>query len=84
MPRKSQPKLLRVVCRRAALIRARFGDPPSLNKIKQSVENAPFIDRTGERFRSKLAKLSIGTSWSSIRKVNIVDESIPHHRISSK
>ena len=84
MARKSQPKLMRVVCRRAALIRARFGDPSSSNNIKQSGQNLPFIDRAGERFRSKLAKLSIGTSWSSIRKVNIVDESIPHHRISSK
>lgn len=77
MPRKSHRPPMRLVCRRAALIRAHFSDSSSSsNKVEQGHGKRTFIDRTGERFRLKLAKLSVGTSWMSIKKVSSIEESI--------
>ena len=75
MPRKSRTKLLQLVCRRVALIRARFGHPSSSNTIKEDGKKSSF-DRTGERFRLKLAKLNVGTSWPLIKKVDVLEEFI--------
>lgn len=69
MSRKLRTKLLKLVCKRAELTRARFGNSSRVtNKNKKFV----CINQTGDKFRSKVSQLSVGSKWSSIRKVGFI------------
>ena len=71
MPPPSQTKLMKLVCKRAGLARAPFRDS-SWSKKSDSIEKKPLpLNKTGEKFRSKLTKLSVAKSWSLIKQVRI-------------
>jgi len=71
MTRQSKTKLLKMVCKNAQLMRDRFRDASWTSKTSQSDTKPLIINKTGEKFRSKIAKLSVGKTWSSIQKVCI-------------
>jgi hypothetical protein len=72
MRRKLKTKLLKIVCKRSELTRARFGGSSWTNKTNQTDKKPLFAHKIGEKFRSKVAKLSIGSTWSSIQKVCMI------------
>ncbi|CAF1391404.1 unnamed protein product [Rotaria sordida] len=72
MARQTKTKLLKLVCKQAELTLARFRGSSSTNKTNQTDKNLSFINKTGERFRKKLAQLSVGTTLSSIKKEWII------------
>ncbi len=74
MPRKIKTKLLKMVCKHSELMRAPFHGSSWTSKTGQTDKKSLFANKTGEKFRSKVAKLSIGNTWSSIQKVCIIDE----------
>jgi len=77
MTRKSKKtKLLKMVCQRSELMRAPFHGSSWTSKISQTDKKSSFVNKTGEKFRSKVAKLSVGNTWSSIQKVCISEKHI--------
>ncbi|CAF1492707.1 unnamed protein product, partial [Rotaria sordida] len=72
MVRPTKTKLLKSICKQAELTHARFRGSSSTNKINQTDKNLSFIIKTGEKFRKKLAQLSVGTRLSSIKKEWII------------
>jgi hypothetical protein len=81
MMRQLKTKLLKIVCKRSELTRARFRGSLWTSKISQTDNKSLFVNKTGEKFRSKVAKLSVGKSWSSIQEVCIIEKYILHLRI---
>ena len=71
---------MKVVCKRAALMRERFPHSSSTNKHGPTDKKFLFVNKTGERFRSKLARLSVGKCWSAIQKVCIIEQDFPEDR----
>ena len=69
MTSKFQTKLLKNVLKRSQLSHSRFCGSSWTKKINETEKKPSCRDKTGEKFRSKVAKLSIGKSWSEIRKV---------------
>ncbi|CAF2618493.1 unnamed protein product [Rotaria sp. Silwood2] len=67
MTRKLKTKLLKMVCKRSELTRARFRGSSWTSKSGKT-DKSLFVNKTGEQFRLKLAKLSVGKTWSSIQK----------------
>jgi len=74
MTRQLKTKLLKSVCKQSELMRAPFHNSSWINKISQTDKKSLSISKTGEKFRSKLAKLSVGKSWSEIQEVCIIDK----------
>lgn len=72
MTRKLKTKLLKIVCERSKLMRAPFRGAFRKNGISQTDRRLLFVGKTGEKFRSSVAKLSVEKSWSSIQKVYII------------
>ncbi len=71
MTRQSKTKMLKMVCKSAQLMRDRFRDSSWTSKTSQLDKKPLVTNKTGKKFRSKVAKLSVGKTWSSIRKVCI-------------
>ncbi|CAF1411246.1 unnamed protein product [Rotaria sp. Silwood1] len=69
---KLKTNLLKIVCKRSELTRARFCGSSWTNKISETDKKSLFVNKTGEKFRSKVAKLSVGKTWSSIQEEWIV------------
>jgi hypothetical protein len=69
MNRKLKTKLFKLVCKRSELMREPFRNSSWSNKKTQSDKKALIVNKSGERFRSKIAKLSLGKTWSAIQKV---------------
>ncbi len=84
MTRQLKTKLLKSVCKQSELMRAPFHNSSWINKISQTDKKPLPISKTGEKFRSKLAKLSVGKSWSEIQEVCIIEKYIRHLRIFLK
>ncbi len=76
MTRQLKTKLLKAVCKRSELMRAPFRGSSWMNKLSETDKKSLPVSKTGEKFRSKLAKLSVGKSWSSIQKVCVVEKYI--------
>ncbi len=74
MSRKLKTKLLKMVCKRSELMRAPFRGSSWTNKNNQIDKKSLFTNKTGEKFRSKVAKLSVAKSWSSIQEVCIIEK----------
>ncbi len=72
MSGNSKTKLLKAVCKSAELMHARFHGSSWSNKTNEAHKKSAFVNKIGERFRSKLTKLSVTTEWSSIQKVRVV------------
>jgi hypothetical protein len=72
MTPKSKSKLLKIVLKRAELMRAPFRDPSWKSQINQTNTKPSFTNKVGRKFRSKLAKLSMGKTWTEIQKVCII------------
>ncbi|CAF1689928.1 unnamed protein product [Rotaria sp. Silwood1] len=68
MNRQVKTKLLKTVCKQAELMRASFHGSSWTNKISETDKKLLFVNKTGEKFRSKVTKLSVGKTWSSIQK----------------
>ncbi len=83
MSRKLKSKLLKIVCKRSELMRAPFRGSSWTCKTSQTDKKSLFANKTGEKFRSKVAKLSVGNTWSLIQKVCIIEKYILHLRILS-
>ncbi len=81
MSHKLKTKLLKMVCKRSELMRAPFRGSSWTSKTNQ-IDKSLFVNKTGEKFRSKVAKLSVAKSWSSIQEVCIIQKSILNLRIS--
>jgi hypothetical protein len=77
MTRKLKTKLLKNVCKQAELMRAPFRGSSCPDKIDQT-DKSLFVKKTGEKFRSKVAKLSVGKTWSSIQKVCVIENCMLH------
>ncbi|CAF3752366.1 unnamed protein product [Rotaria sp. Silwood1] len=73
---KLKTNLLKIVCKRSELTRARFCGSSWTNKISETDKKSLFVNKTGEKFRSKVAKLSVGKTWSSIQEKyqTLIDE----------
>ncbi len=71
MSRKSETKLFKLVCKQSALMRAPFRNSSWTNKTADSDKKTSIINKPGEKFRLKVAKLSIGKTWSEIKKVSL-------------
>ncbi|CAF2114287.1 unnamed protein product [Rotaria magnacalcarata] len=72
MTRRLKTKLLKIVIKRSELMHDRFRGSSWTNKISQTDKKSLFVNKTGEKFRSKLLKLSIAKTWPSIQKEWIV------------
>ena len=71
MPPPPQTKLMKLVCKRAGLARAPFRDS-SWSKKSDFTEKKPLpLNKTGEKFRTKLTRLSVAKSWPVIKQVRI-------------
>lgn len=63
-----------MVCKQSGAMHARFHGSSWAKKTKNQSDRLPSsINKAGERFRSKVAKLSVGHTWSLIRKVGPVN-----------
>jgi hypothetical protein len=76
MSRKIKSNLLKNVLKQAELMRAPFHGVSWPNKITETDKKSLSINKTGEKFRSKLAKLSVGETWSSIKEVCLCRKNI--------
>ena len=83
MTGKSKPKLLKIVCKRAELMRAPYRDSAwTTSKISQTnKKKLLFVNKTEEKYRSNVAKLNFEKKCSSIQKVCIIQKYILHLRI---
>ena len=62
-------KLMKRVYKQSGAIHARFHGSSGAKKTENVLSS---INKTGERFRSRIAKLSVGHTWSLIRKEWII------------
>ncbi len=69
MTRSLKTKLLKVVCKQSQLMREPFQNSSWTNKIDQFDKKTLIANRTGEKFRSKVTKLSVAKTWALIQKV---------------
>lgn len=67
-----QTKLMKLVCKRAGLSRAPFRDSSWSKKSDSTEKKSLPLNKTGERFRSKITKLSVAKSWPLIKQVRIL------------
>jgi hypothetical protein len=67
MTRKSITKLLKLVCKHSKSMREPFRNSSWTNEKPSLIRN-----KTGDKFRSKIIKLSVGKTWSSVEKVTDV------------
>jgi len=64
-------KLLKMVCKQAQLMRDPFRNSSSISKAAQLNKKPLSLNKTGEKFRSKLVALSLEKTWSLVQKVCI-------------
>jgi hypothetical protein len=85
MTGKSKPKLLKIVCKRAQLMRTPYRDSSwTTNQISQTnKKKSLFVNKTEEKYRSNVVKLNFEKKCSSIQKVCIIQKFILHLRILS-
>jgi len=83
MTGKSQPKLFKMVCKRAGLMRAPYRGSPwptsQINKTdkKNKNKNKPLlVNETQEKHQSNVAELNVEQTCSSIEKVSIIKKHI--------
>lgn len=85
MTGKSKPPLLKIVCKRAALMRAPFrGSSCTAIKISQTDKKKRkllSVNKTEEKYKSNVAKSNIEKKGLSVQKVSIIKKYILHLRI---
>jgi hypothetical protein len=84
MTGKSKPKLLKIICKRAELMRAPYrGSSWTTSKISQTNKKSLIVNKTEDKYRSKVAKLNFKKKCSSIQKVCIIRKNITQFSILS-
>ncbi|CAF3192687.1 unnamed protein product [Rotaria socialis] len=81
MTRRFKTKLLKIVIKRSELMHDRFRGSSWTSKISQTDKKSLFANKTGEKFRSKLLKISVAKTWPSIQKVCIIEKDVLRPRI---
>ena len=82
MTNKTQPKLLKTVCKRAELMRAPFNSSSWPIKITQTNNKKSLsLKKTEQKYRSNLVKLNVEIYSSAIEKVCIFERYILHIRL---
>ncbi|CAF2721616.1 unnamed protein product [Rotaria sp. Silwood2] len=74
MPPKLNTKLLKNVLKHSELMRARFCNSSWTSKTSQIDKKSLTVNKTGQKFRSKIAKLSVGKQWSVILEVCFIEK----------
>lgn len=69
MPHKLKTKLLKNVLKHSQIIRSCFSNSSWTSKTSRLDKKSLTINKAGQKFRSKIAKLSVGKTWLAIRKV---------------
>ena len=73
MSQKMKTKQMKNVCRQAELMRLPFRNSSWTSKVTETEKKPLLTKKVGDRFRSKVSKLSVAQSWPLIKQVGFIE-----------